>query len=332
MVDPINGSQSRRAHPLLQHRRAHDLHHDRRRCLDAPRARADLRDRAAHEGPADRLARRRRLGAFGQIFVGAIELAAPAMLALIITDVAFGMVSRVVPQLNVFAVGFPMKVGVALLVVAGSARLRRQLALRSAHELGRRRPASDAGSPDAARRQDRESDTRNVARKRARRARSPRAPTSPAEPLSSPASSPSHGSARPPSRTVAGSMRDAFTHIAHSGDVTTSAGLQNLLMTVLDTLASHGRTDRRRVRRGWRHREHRPGRVPSVADRDQARVQAHQPGHRGQEPVRQPDRVRARQGDRQGDGRRRRRRDGAHPSRSRTSGRASARRRARSGS
>ena len=58
--------------------------------------------------------------AFGQIFVGAIELAAPAMLALIITDVAFGMVSRVVPQLNVFAVGFPMKVGVALLVVAGT--------------------------------------------------------------------------------------------------------------------------------------------------------------------------------------------------------------------
>jgi flagellar biosynthesis protein FliR len=58
--------------------------------------------------------------AFGQIFVGAIELAAPAMLALLITDVAFGMVSRVVPQLNVFAVGFPMKVGVALLVTAGS--------------------------------------------------------------------------------------------------------------------------------------------------------------------------------------------------------------------
>jgi flagellar biosynthetic protein FliR len=58
--------------------------------------------------------------AFGQMFVGAVELAAPAMLALLITDVAFGMVSRVVPQLNVFAVGFPMKVGVALLVVAGT--------------------------------------------------------------------------------------------------------------------------------------------------------------------------------------------------------------------
>jgi flagellar biosynthesis protein FliR len=58
--------------------------------------------------------------AFGQVFIGAIELAAPAMLALLMTDVAFGMVSRVVPQLNVFAVGFPMKIGVALLIVAGT--------------------------------------------------------------------------------------------------------------------------------------------------------------------------------------------------------------------
>ena len=46
-----------------------------------------------------------------------MELAAPALLALAITDVAFGMVSRVVPQLNVFAVGFPMKIGVGLLIV-----------------------------------------------------------------------------------------------------------------------------------------------------------------------------------------------------------------------
>ncbi len=54
------------------------------------------------------------------VFVSALEIAAPAMLALLITDVSFGMVSRVVPQLNVFAVGFPLKIGVALLVVAAS--------------------------------------------------------------------------------------------------------------------------------------------------------------------------------------------------------------------
>ncbi len=42
------------------------------------------------------------------------------LLALILTDVAFGVVSRVVPQLNIFAVGFPMKIIVGLLVVAAA--------------------------------------------------------------------------------------------------------------------------------------------------------------------------------------------------------------------
>jgi flagellar biosynthetic protein FliR len=57
---------------------------------------------------------------FGGIFGAALEIAAPVVIALLITDVAFGVVSRVVPQLSVFAVGFPAKVGVALLVVAAS--------------------------------------------------------------------------------------------------------------------------------------------------------------------------------------------------------------------
>ncbi len=54
------------------------------------------------------------------------------LVALLITDVAFGVVSRVVPQLNVFAVGFPAKVAVALLVVGGLAAVHGQLDLRTA--------------------------------------------------------------------------------------------------------------------------------------------------------------------------------------------------------
>ena len=57
---------------------------------------------------------------FSTVFTAALEIAAPVLLALLITDVAFGVVSRVVPQLNVFAVGFPTKVAVALLVVSAS--------------------------------------------------------------------------------------------------------------------------------------------------------------------------------------------------------------------
>jgi flagellar biosynthetic protein FliR len=58
--------------------------------------------------------------AFTGIFVAAMELAAPVVLAVIITDAAFGVVARVVPQLNVFAVGFPAKVTVGLLVLGVS--------------------------------------------------------------------------------------------------------------------------------------------------------------------------------------------------------------------
>jgi flagellar biosynthetic protein FliR len=57
---------------------------------------------------------------FTTIFSSALQVAAPVLLALVITDVAFGVVTRVVPQLNVFAVGFPVKVVVGLLVVAAS--------------------------------------------------------------------------------------------------------------------------------------------------------------------------------------------------------------------
>ncbi|MEA2176821.1 MAG: flagellar biosynthesis protein FliR [Solirubrobacteraceae bacterium] len=58
--------------------------------------------------------------AFSGIFVAAVELAAPVLLAALITDAAFGLVSRVVPQLNVFQVGFPAKVTVGLLVLGVS--------------------------------------------------------------------------------------------------------------------------------------------------------------------------------------------------------------------
>jgi flagellar biosynthesis protein FliR len=58
--------------------------------------------------------------AFTGIFLAALELAAPVMLDVIITDAAFGVVARVVPQLNVFAVGFPAKVTIGLLVLGVS--------------------------------------------------------------------------------------------------------------------------------------------------------------------------------------------------------------------
>jgi flagellar biosynthetic protein FliR len=54
------------------------------------------------------------------ILLVAVMVAAPIIAALIITDVTLGIISRAVPQMNVFLVGMPLKIIVAL---AGSAIL-----------------------------------------------------------------------------------------------------------------------------------------------------------------------------------------------------------------
>jgi flagellar biosynthetic protein FliR len=58
--------------------------------------------------------------AFSGLFTAAIQICAPVLLALVITDAALGVVTKVVPQLNIFAVGFPAKVAVAILIIGAS--------------------------------------------------------------------------------------------------------------------------------------------------------------------------------------------------------------------
>ena len=58
--------------------------------------------------------------AFSGVFAAALQVAAPLILALVITDAAFGVVSRVVPQMNIFSVGFPAKVTVGLVLIGAS--------------------------------------------------------------------------------------------------------------------------------------------------------------------------------------------------------------------
>src|SRR5919107_1722734 len=52
----------------------------------------------------------------GVIGVG-VQLAAPAMVALLLTDLFFGLVNRVAPQVNVFFLSLPVKMAVGLAVV-----------------------------------------------------------------------------------------------------------------------------------------------------------------------------------------------------------------------
>lgn len=52
------------------------------------------------------------------VFVLAIKIAAPVMITLTLTDVALGTIAKLMPTMNIFIVGFPLKIGVGLMVVA----------------------------------------------------------------------------------------------------------------------------------------------------------------------------------------------------------------------
>jgi flagellar biosynthetic protein FliR len=58
--------------------------------------------------------------AFTQLLVVALEVAAPPLIALLVADAALGIVSRAVPQMNVFVVGLPAKILLGLAAIGAS--------------------------------------------------------------------------------------------------------------------------------------------------------------------------------------------------------------------
>lgn len=55
--------------------------------------------------------------AFNKMFIIAFQMAIPVVGSLFIVDVALGIVARTVPQLNVFVVGLPLKIGASFIVL-----------------------------------------------------------------------------------------------------------------------------------------------------------------------------------------------------------------------
>ena len=53
-----------------------------------------------------------------KIFSTGVQLSLPIVAALLITNVALGILTRAAPQLNLFGIGFPITLGVGLLVIA----------------------------------------------------------------------------------------------------------------------------------------------------------------------------------------------------------------------
>ena len=69
------------------------------------------------------------------VFVTAVKMAAPVMVTLLLTDVSLGIVARTVPQMNIFIVGFPLKIGIGLLMLGASLPLAMQVFTRTLSEI-----------------------------------------------------------------------------------------------------------------------------------------------------------------------------------------------------
>ena len=197
-----------------------------------------------------------------------IEVAAPVLLALIITDAAFGVVSRVVPQLNVFAVGFPAKVVVGLLLVGASLPF---VAGWIGDELQQRRSPPPSKRSEVAwlmaGEQDREGNTQEARRRRARRARSRKlarpqrrrraaAPARRAVGSAGPAARPAHGRRDARRRSTLISDARRRHRAGHRRAAHDAVGTATLLAVAPIALVCM----RRR-----RARQRRPGRLQAVA-------------------------------------------------------------------
>jgi flagellar biosynthetic protein FliR len=56
------------------------------------------------------------------MFAGALQLALPAVIAILMVNITFGVISRAAPTLNLFAVGFPVTILMGLLILVATFR------------------------------------------------------------------------------------------------------------------------------------------------------------------------------------------------------------------
>lgn len=57
------------------------------------------------------------IGTVGDVFVLGVGIAAPILAVMLVIELALGLVVRTVPQMNVFIIAFPLKIGVGLLLL-----------------------------------------------------------------------------------------------------------------------------------------------------------------------------------------------------------------------
>jgi len=66
------------------------------------------------------IAAEKLIGMTGLLLVVAVKFAAPVIVAMFLTNTALGILTRVIPQMNIFGVVFPLKIGVGVIVLMTS--------------------------------------------------------------------------------------------------------------------------------------------------------------------------------------------------------------------
>ncbi len=54
---------------------------------------------------------------FGSVFATGIKISGPILATILITDIALGTISKMVPQINIFVIGMPLKIGVGIIIL-----------------------------------------------------------------------------------------------------------------------------------------------------------------------------------------------------------------------
>jgi len=73
----------------------------------------------------------------GNMFVVALKIGAPVIVALLITSAALGLVARTIPQMNIFIVAMPLKIAIGLIFLGMSLPYMTEFFFRAFEEMGR---------------------------------------------------------------------------------------------------------------------------------------------------------------------------------------------------
>ena len=55
-----------------------------------------------------------------EMFVIGLKIAAPVLVAIMLANVGMGILARTMPQMNIFIVGFPVQIGIGLIILGMS--------------------------------------------------------------------------------------------------------------------------------------------------------------------------------------------------------------------